>query len=550
LFPSSAYLFREAIHKPSEFTQKIKMLYIQKGYLKTVIQPGPVQYSSTTGKIVRSFDIDEGPISHIDALTISGESAIPDPLQKQIQLAAGKTFLPDALFDDEIKIHDYYESQGYQDVSVRYNLAFSKDSSNIQIRWSMNAGPVARIASIRIEGNRSTRTDLILGQSGLKEGDLLTQQNRSLARKRLSDLGIFQQVGIETEETDVPGSYDVVLRVVENKKYEFQYGGRYNTDDNFGAEIRLTDFNFLGRAQNLSLYLRSTLDLPLFRVDYMLPVLGGFWDRTRFSIFRDETDEDVRATVSGDLVKIPFTKKQLTFQYQQDHRLWTSYRLFWGAEYGSLAADFQDLQNRAPLQFSGTEALFRAAFLGDRRDDSLNASRGYFFSMDGEYAPKVFGSDISYIKTFSQLFYYKKIGKIVSASGARIGFIAIRSNILSVGEKFRTGGSTTIRGFVYNTVVPGDDAVSIFFGGDSVLILNEELRFPIHKWLSGATFVDVGNVYRNVSDFDPTELRYSAGLGMRIGTGSFLLRFDLGFNLDPEEDESRAVFHFGIGQAF
>jgi outer membrane protein assembly factor BamA len=76
------------------------------------------------------------------------------------------------------------------------------------------------------------------------------------------------------------------------------------------------------------------------------------------------------------------------------------------------------------------------------------------------------------------------------------------------------------------------------------------LRFPIHKWFSGATFVDIGNVYRKVSDFDPTDLRYSAGLGMRMGTGSFLLRFDLGFNLDPEEDEDRAVFHFGIGQAF
>jgi outer membrane protein assembly complex protein YaeT len=550
LYPSSASLFREAIQKPSDFSEKIKMLYAQKGYLRTVIEPGSADYSTSSDKIVRSINIDEGPISYIDTVKISKGESIPDTLQAQIQLASGKPFLPDALLDDEIKIQDFYESQGYQHVSVQYNVQFSNGSTDLKLYWSVDARPIAKIASIRIEGNQSTREELIRKQIGLKEGDLLTQANRSLARKRLSDLGIFQQVGIETEETDVPGSYDVVIRVVETKKYEFQYGGRYNTDDNFGAEIRLTDFNFLGRAQNLSLYLRSTLDLPLFRIDYMLPVVGNFWDRMRLSIFRDETDEDVRATISGDLVKIPFTKKQLTFQYQQDHRLWNFYRLFWGFQYGSFTADFEDLQDRAPRQFQGTEALFHAAFLADRRDDSLNASTGYFYSLDGEYAPKLIGTDISYAKTFSQLFYYKKLGKIVSASGIRLGFLSIRSNVLTFAEKFRTGGSTTMRGFVYNTVVPGEDALSIFFGGDSVLILNEELRFPIHKWFSGATFVDIGNVYRNISDFNPTDLRYSAGLGMRIGTGSFLLRFDLGFNLDPEEDESRAVFHFGIGQAF
>jgi outer membrane protein assembly factor BamA len=132
----------------------------------------------------------------------------------------------------------------------------------------------------------------------------------------------------------------------------------------------------------------------------------------------------------------------------------------------------------------------------------------------------------------------------------RAGFLKIRSNILTIGEKFRTGGSTTLRGFVHNTVVPGDDPISIFFGGDSVFILNEEIRFPVYKWLTGALFYDAGNVYFRASDFDPTDLRHSAGFGFRVGGGGFVLRFDLGFNLNPEDDEDQSVFHFGIGQAF
>jgi outer membrane protein assembly factor BamA len=53
-----------------------------------------------------------------------------------------------------------------------------------------------------------------------------------------------------------------------------------------------------------------------------------------------------------------------------------------------------------------------------------------------------------------------------------------------------------------------------------------------------------------VSGFDPTDLRHSAGFGLRLGSGGFLLRFDLGLNLDPQPAESHSVFYFAIGQAF
>jgi outer membrane protein insertion porin family len=549
VFPSSAALFHEAIHKSDDFTEKIRLLYVQKGYLRTEIQPGSVEYDSGSGKIVRTILIEEGPVSRVAEILPSEQMLHSDVLQQQLNLHAGEIFQPGHLLEDEVKIRDYMELQGYQKVSVRYSMDFVKDSSDLAIRWDVQAGPIARVASINIQGNQTTRSDLILNLADLKQGDVLTPYNRALARKRISDLGVFQQVGLDIEETGEPGLYDVSIHVVENKKYEFQYGGRYNTDDQFGAEIRLSDYNLFGKAHNLNLYVRSTLELPLFRVDYTLPVTGSFWDRTRFSVFRDETDEDVRATIDGDLVKIPFEKRQLTAQFQQDHRLWQVSRLLWSIEYSSLTADFQDLDTRVPIQFEGTEALLRGALVTDRRDDPLNAQRGYFFSIDGEFAPSV-GTDISYMKNFSQFFFYRKIGRIVSASGVRAGFLGIRSNILTISEKFRTGGSTTVRGFEQNTVVPDEDLVSIFFGGDSVLILNQEIRFPIYKWFTGAVFLDAGNVYLNASDFDPTDLRYSSGFGIRAGAAGFILRLDFGFNLSPEEDESRTVFHFGIGQAF
>jgi len=87
-------------------------------------------------------------------------------------------------------------------------------------------------------------------------------------------------------------------------------------------------------------------------------------------------------------------------------------------------------------------------------------------------------------------------------------------------------------------------------GGNAVLILNQELRFPLFSIIDGAGFVDVGNVYPQVSDFDPFHLRSSAGLGVRVHTPYFLFRLDYGVKLDRRPGESFGKLFISIGQAF
>jgi outer membrane protein insertion porin family len=83
-----------------------------------------------------------------------------------------------------------------------------------------------------------------------------------------------------------------------------------------------------------------------------------------------------------------------------------------------------------------------------------------------------------------------------------------------------------------------------------MLVLNNELRFPMWKYLDGVGFADVGNVYRHVSDFRLGDLRSAAGFGVRVRTPWFLLRLDYGFKLNRRPGESVGRFFFSIGQAF
>ena len=83
-----------------------------------------------------------------------------------------------------------------------------------------------------------------------------------------------------------------------------------------------------------------------------------------------------------------------------------------------------------------------------------------------------------------------------------------------------------------------------------MLVVNNELRFPVSKMFDGVGFVDFGNVYPTVSDFSLANVRSAAGLGVRVRTPWFLLRLDYGFKLDRRPGESVGRLFFSIGQAF
>ena len=145
---------------------------------------------------------------------------------------------------------------------------------------------------------------------------------------------------------------------------------------------------------------------------------------------------------------------------------------------------------------------------------------------------------------------------VVQESGASelVGGAVIED--LPASERFFAGGDTTIRGFALDTVGAPDTITPRGFptGGNAVLIMNGELRVPVWKEFGAAVFVDGGNVFRRVTQFDIGELRGSVGFGVRYRSPIGPVRVDLGFKLDRREIggrlEPRTALHFSFGQAF
>jgi outer membrane translocation and assembly module TamA len=221
-------------------------------------------------------------------------------------------------------------------------------------------------------------------------------------------------------------------------------------------------------------------------------------------------------------------------------------------------------------------STFSVGLSRDTRDDLLEPQRGFFLSADGTLAARAIGSEVGFDKTYLQGFFYRNLGKprLVFAGGARLGLAnpfprpappgtvdangnpILTINELPASERFFAGGDTTIRGYAVDTVgVPATiSSTGVPFGGDSVIILNGELRVPIYGPVGGVLFMDGGNVFPKVSDLDITDLRGSIGTGVRIKSPVGPIRFDIGFKLDRRVIgtalEPGYAIHFSIGQAF
>src|SRR5690606_29755558 len=114
---------------------------------------------------------------------------------------------------------------------------------------------------------------------------------------------------------------------------------------------------------------------------------------------------------------------------------------------------------------------------------------------------------------------------------------------------FFLGGVDSLRGYTQYSLVPQDEVDRVLEGGDYAIedvvlrggdvFINPrmELRIPVTASLATALFVHSGNLWVDRSKFNPLQLRYTTGTGLRIKTPVGPLVFDYGFNIERVIDK-------------
>ena len=199
------------------------------------------------------------------------------------------------------------------------------------------------------------------------------------------------------------------------------------------------------------------------------------------------------------------------------------------------------------------------------RDDAFNPKRGTLVGLNGELALPALGSEVGFVKTFLQGFFYRQLPsspRVVLAAGARLGLglaeeLGGDARDLPASERFFAGGDTTVRGFQLDRLGEPDtfDRDGTPIGGRAELILNGEVRLALWKDLGVVGFIDAGNVYATVDNLSLGNLRAGTGFGVRYNSPVGPFRFDFGFKLGTLRTygpvkEDRFALHISIGQAF
>ena len=570
--------------QPADVRDLIQGYYNQQGYLRAKVQdPHPeVDPQTQMGQIV--IPVEEGPLFRVSGVRFQGASAFSEGrLRAAVSFEPGDAYSPALRDRSMIDLQSLYSEDGYLDAGIDYSLELHEQDNTVSPVFQIQEGQQSIVHQVTIIGNDEVTRGLINSQLLMKPGEALKGSELSNSRANLYSTGAFQLVEIDHQPAErTPGLkpsqklVNVQVRVLEVQPFQWTYGGYYDTDRGPGGISDFSSHNITGNAQTMGLRLRYDRNRQEGRVYFSQPLLRRFPVKTTASTYF------VRNRHFGTNNEISLIDDETGLSLEQETNFRKDYLLTWSYSLERVRIFNRGVETGEPPPAIGSGSPSEAGLalppLGssnsirvaplvftltrETRNDVLNATRGLFLSNSLSTSFSFLGSQQRFVKYFGQYYQYIPLGRpqkvpfkqgkqprLVYAGALRLGLAGgLGGQSLIQSERFFAGGGTTVRGFGQDEVGPQEGGVPV--GGNSLFILNNELRFPI-KWIfDGVGFVDIGNVYPQVSDFNPIDVRKAAGFGIRVYTPYVMLRADYGIKLDRRTGESYGQFFFSIGQAF
>ena len=583
---------------------RIREAYLSRGFTQAAIKPdvGALPRSTSTERhVVATLAIDEGPRTIVGTVTLKGNTVLTAAeIRSVMTTAPARAYSAVELTGDRDRVELEYLNRGYESVVVQPDVSYTDNNTIANVRLTISEGPQVIVDHVIIVGNTRTSTETIQGELLLRPGEPLGYSARLESQQRLAALGLFRRVRITELRHGSEPRRDVLIEVEEAPPTTVGYGGGIEVDSRLRptgvsgqaeerVEIAPRGFfevgrrNLWGKNRSVNLFTRVALRTRDTAVNQD-PAAGvdsniGFNEYRIVASFREprvfDTQADLLVTgIVDQALRSSFSFRRRQARAEAGVRLARIYGLAgrYSFEHTELFDEnFTEEDNPFLIdRFFPQVRLskFSMSIFRDTRNDVLDPERGLFLSADNDLAARAVGSQVGFAKTFLEaLTFYRLPGdrRAVLALAGRLGLAhgfprTVNGGVvedLPASERFFAGGDTTVRGFSLDRLGTAETITASGFptGGNSVVVVNAELRVNVWGSLGAVGFVDAGNVYPRVGDVDVTDLRPAAGFGLRYRSPVGPIRIDLGFNLDRREVvpgtlERRTVLHVSLGQAF
>src|SRR5208282_1031454 len=328
--------------KLEEDTERVRAEFQNRGYFKVLVDDPKTEIHDTghtgfhipllqsgLGKSVDiTMPIEEGERYRLGAITFKNNKAIPNStaLRSLFPMKDGEIFSREKVAKGLENLRKAYGQTGYINFTSVPDTKFDDEKKIVNLEIDVDEGKQFYVRRIEFQGNTTTRDKVIRREIALEEGQIYNSRYWELSLMRLNQLGYFDQLKPEDQNTterhldEKAGTVDLTLKVHEKGKNSIGLQGGVSGLAGAFVGINYATNNFLGLGETLSV--QASLgsrqrDLVFgFTEPYMFdrPIQGGFNVYTRKTNY-DQARQYAIAT--GQNLNLPSVYLQNLQNYSQ-----------------------------------------------------------------------------------------------------------------------------------------------------------------------------------------------------------------------------------------
>jgi translocation and assembly module TamA len=495
--------------------------------------------------------MDTGPLYHLRKVALEGE--IPDEIRGKVGIASGDPAVAAEVLKAQQRLLTALQEDGYALATVDPPVAYDDPSAEVlDVTLTVHAGPRASVGEITISGLQEVNESIVRARLLVHTGERYSPSRIEKARQDLLSLGVFSGVTVKAgDQLDALGGIPLTFDAHERLRRAVGFTAAYSTD--LGASVGATwsHRNLFGNAEQLNLSAsvngaggRATNGLgynvtsqfikPEFRArDQALELnLGAIKQKL------DAYDQD--AITAGAAVNRKFSE-------------------IWSGSIGVSAQEERIVQETVPRDYTllgvPVSVKYNSTGIINPLEDTLHGIRASlavtptqsFSHNNNATFIIVQANGAAYVDLAS--FGWTVPGRSVLALRGLVG-TAQGASLFSLppDQRFYGGGSSTVRGFRYQSIGPQfPDNKPI--GGTSIDAATIEFRQRLFENFGVAAFVDAGQVGEKSTPFQGT-VHVGAGIGVRYYTAIGPIRLDIAVPLNKQPGNDAFEIYIGLGQVF
>ena len=463
------------------------------------------------------------------------------------------------------QIQDLYSSKGY--ILARVDSVTDDPDGTINV--SIKEGIIDKIM---IEGNEKTK-DYIVARNILTEPGMIYNEN--LIKEdlvRLYATQAFKDVTREIEPSeDVPDAYDITIKIQEQRTASISVGGGLDTVTGLFGSMGISENNFRGRCERLSLtglvgtgvILNDSSVKDHMNIQAELSYFKPYFYNADTSLntrlfFRDFGSYQVPLAVErryGGEVTVAHKLKinrhaNATFSVGAENISVKE------GDFNGISALYNryniPISERAKQLEGGLFLSLSPALLYDKRDSATVTRHGTMASLRFDENLGLNGFDKTNGKLTGMIKQYIPVAKKSSLSFTVKGGGAIHGDIPEV-MAYRLGGPYTVRGFKMSGVGTGNAFIMGSAEFATPIPFLDRTRIAFLNNLRFTVWADAGKVFDGTISnklYDRPEYAVSAGIGLKVfipGMGPLSVDYGIPLTNPGNNGSKNGYFTFGVG---